>query len=436
MRIRRPLHLGILIVVVSCGRVAQAQTKSNDLFLPAKQTGKVLSLIQEPFVIRSRVVRINSAILTGLTKRKRRAFKLNLFANAKFAGRVTSFEKPYADSVGLSGVLSHVTGTFTLLRHKNVLVGHIVIPSKGSFQIRPAGQFLYSISEIDESKLKECGVGVGPDRGHKISVIRNVLPSSTGSETLRDDGSEITVLAVYTPAARDLAASEAGHSPGTSVDIESLVDTCIAETNEAYRLSKITPRLRLVYRGQELYNGDMGGGARVYDVLPLFRNKNDGVMDDVHAARDSVKADVSVLLMVASDAGGLASMMNQDTFNVAFESQAFAVVDMDSASGNYAFGHEIGHIQGNCHDRSNCLDDNGQLDQGVFRYSYGFRYVAGGVLYHTIMAYRPGSLTLHFSNPDVNDSGTATGVSENQPQPCDEAKTISNTAPVVANFRN
>jgi len=112
-----------------------------------------------------------------------------------------------------------------------------------------------------------------------------------------------------------------------------------------------------------------------------------------------------VLIIVANDAGGLASMMNQSTFNTKFESQAFAVVDMESASGNYNFGHEIGHVQGNCHDRTNCRDDFGNLDQGVFPYSYGYRYTRSGILFHTIMPYRPGALTLHFSNPDVVDNG-------------------------------
>ncbi|HZG54421.1 MAG TPA: zinc-dependent metalloprotease family protein [Pyrinomonadaceae bacterium] len=68
-------------------------------------------------------------------------------------------------------------------------------------------------------------------------------------------------------------------------------------------------------------------------------------MKEVHELRDTHKADVCVLLIDSPLACGKADKI------FATEDRAFAVVHYSCATGNYSFGHEIGHLQGASHNK-------------------------------------------------------------------------------------
>jgi hypothetical protein len=95
--------------------------------------------------------------------------------------------------------------------------------------------------------------------------------------------------------------------------------------------------------------------------------------------------------------------------------------------------HEIGHNQGNHHDRAN--GGNG----GAYPYSYGYRNMTAG--FRTIMAYScPGGgcpRVNHMSNPNVLYNGWPTGIDDDidPANSADNARSMNNTDSTVANWR-
>ena len=104
--------------------------------------------------------------------------------------------------------------------------------------------------------------------------------------------------------------------------------------------------------------------------------------------------------------------------------------------------HEVGHNMGCCHA---CGDGGGcGANTGAFSYSKGHRFPIGAPQWRTVMAYTPGGLIPHFSNPDVFFEGYPTGIKEGggvcdpsngPPSEADNARTIRETSAIVANFR-
>jgi hypothetical protein len=61
-------------------------------------------------------------------------------------------------------------------------------------------------------------------------------------------------------------------------------------TNEAYENSQIYARMCLVYRGEVTYNEN----GTYSDHISRLTNSTDGIIDGVHALRDTYRADSSV----------------------------------------------------------------------------------------------------------------------------------------------
>ena len=112
-----------------------------------------------------------------------------------------------------------------------------------------------------------------------------------------------------------------------------------------------------------------------------------------------------------------------------FASSAFAVVHDDSVYnciGSYdSFAHELGHNQGNVHNKENTTIAGANSD------SYGYR-VCGA--YRDIMSYNcSGEPRIpYFSNPNVLYNGQPTGLIGFN----DTARSMNATAATVASFRN
>lgn len=161
--------------------------------------------------------------------------------------------------------------------------------------------------------------------------------------------------------------------------------------------------------------------------LSRLRSKTDGHMDQVHGLRDQYGADLVALIIDNNQYCGIAYLMT--TLSPGFESNAFSVTWYQCATGNYSFGHELGHNMGCAHDRQNASG-------GVFPYSFGYRFFGqGGGQYRTIMAYAPGTRIQRFSNPDVLFDGTPTGRPVGAADSAHNALSINNAASTVALWR-
>jgi hypothetical protein len=90
--------------------------------------------------------------------------------------------------------------------------------------------------------------------------------------------------------------------------------------------------------------------------LNCITSKTGGCLDNVHSLRDTHNADaVSFWVEDGGSFCGLAWGM--PIVSPLFESFAFSVVDRECATGNYTFGHELGHNMGANHDRYVTIGD-------------------------------------------------------------------------------
>jgi hypothetical protein len=164
-------------------------------------------------------------------------------------------------------------------------------------------------------------------------------------------------------------------------------------------------KLNLVRMAEVSYkeSGDM---ARTLDDL---RGTSDGKMDIVHSWRNQYGADQVALVSADANYCGIAYQMTR--LSSSFAPYAFAVVHDDSRAYCLAaqtLAHELGHNQGNAHDRGN------SSYPGIYSYSYGHRLCQSGG-FRTIMSYACSGATRisNFANPNVYYNGKATGIDPN-----------------------
>jgi len=98
-----------------------------------------------------------------------------------------------------------------------------------------------------------------------------------------------------------------------------------------------------------------------YTLLARLSGTSDGYMDEAHGLHNTLRADLVVLVSEDTTYCGLAYLMGNPS--VSFAGSAFAVVKPACFS-NQTLAHEIGHLQGNDHDR---LNGTGHRDAGSFR---------------------------------------------------------------------
>ena len=236
--------------------------------------------------------------------------------------------------------------------------------------------------------------------------------------------SPIDILVVYTPAARRLV--------GGTEEIEAVIDLMFAETNQTYLDSGVNQRLVLVAT-KEVEYAESGSSSR---DLGRLDDPSDGYMDEVHAIRDRVGADLVHFIVGVGNVLGTARLPG-----------AFALTW--AKGGSMTFAHELGHNMGLHHDR---YVDGGE---GLLPYSYGYvnqqAFAAGApesARWMTIMAYpnqcndaRIGcDAIMSFSNANQTYLGDPLGVPGDERTtavngPADAVRTLNLTRHSVAGFR-
>lgn len=153
---------------------------------------------------------------------------------------------------------------------------------------------------------------------------------------------------------------------------------------------------------------------RIADLQDLVR-KRDGRMDEVHALRDSVKADIVVLFTPLANGTINGSVL-------ATEATAFVIAEWgQAAEPDYALAHELAHLFGAMHP--------GTTGPVADQLPAGFPW--GDDSIRTVLDWSKGKTIPYFSNPDIRIGGKAIGAAGTQ----DIASVIRRTAAYVAGFR-
>ena len=215
--------------------------------------------------------------------------------------------------------------------------------------------------------------------------------------------------------------AEAKAKEGDTSAIETLIDLAESETNAAYSNSGVDHVVRVVAK-QEISFSESG-----FSFSGFLNSAQDGSISGLQDLRDTNGADLVVVLVDGDDSAcGLGFLMT--TVSSAFAPFGYSVTQTNCATGNFTFGHEIGHNMAARHDRAN---DN--TDGAPFDFNHGF--VDSTNNFKTIMGTGSNTRIQFFSNPNVLFNGAVTGIAEGLAVAADNRLTFQNTSLTVSNFR-
>lgn len=369
-------------------------------FTPTPQRAPV----SNPYVVDARSVRVRLDRLSALAPQAR--IVLNLFPNHTFSAVVERVDRRSAGRYTVAGALvGFPHSSFIIVIEQGVAAGLVEVPTLSlSFKLGYIADGVHIVSQIDSAKFPPCGNGanIQPRAGRRNASEEQAAPEPPSPP---DDGVTggcgptqpvFDVMIVYTTAAKRAA--------GGGVAITAECQLAIETANQGYINSRVDARMRLVYRGEVVY--DESG---VFDDhLERITDPSDGSMDYVHSLRNAYKADLVSLWVNDSDNGDICGLAHCDVD----EDEAFSVVNWACAVGNLSFHHEIGHNQGCAHDHDTC---DGSCSCAAFDDSYGWRFFGNsGQGWRTVMAYDNDAGDYArinwFSNPNVGYDGQPTGV--------------------------
>ncbi len=299
-----------------------------------------------------------------------------------------------------------------VLTLKHGLVAGLILGKDTVYELTPDGEGFCVMLELDQSLYAPCETceHSGPPWAPPSPSLNP--PVESLSSTLVDPPDHIDIMTLYTPQARSAAG---GHSA-----IQATIQSAVDVTNTAFMDSNMVPRFYLVHT-EEADHNDTGNLSNDIDWL---------VSDSTVATlRDTHGADLfSLIVENGGSSCGLGYVMRD--VSPFFADVACQVTDRGCAVGNLSWAHEHGHNMGFEHDPAN------GTSPGNASYTWSFGHFVDGD-YRTVMSYsnqcnQGCTRVAHFSNPDINHMGFATGIDNER----DNARSGDLTADTVANFRS
>lgn len=306
-----------------------------------------------------------------------------------------------------------------------------------------------AVSALAEPSLaRRLATAAARTYGAEAETNASASPPVAAASTTDGDTVTLDLLMAYTSAVRT--------SLGSTALVQVQLDLGVARVNRDFEASDVNARIRLADSLEVIYPGDEITSSQSEwqsNALSRLRGLDDAFMDEVHAKRDEIGADLVTLVMRRPDPGssGIAYLLGEarDYVGPYF---AFSVVNISSMAGPI-LSHELAHNLGAAHARGD-PGASGTLG-GAYPYSFGYRFnslddFGRSVQLRTIMAYSPGSRIGYFSNPrlrlpsstsapdgsaSTTANGPALGIPEGQPGAADNALTLRQNAFQVAQYR-
>lgn len=323
-----------------------------------------------------------------------------------------------------------------------------------------------ALFRIDPSQGGSCGGDfVVPEalreaalaRADSLAVSSTVKPTTNGENpvlaTAAPSAIQVDVLFAYSTSVIN---TFTGSSAQKLAALQSHVDSIVASVNSDCSRSLVKMKIRSVGLLPVSYDEWAGAaGGTNSRALSALADVDDGQMDELHAQRDSLGADLVCLMLNRNDSSGTgltigiaykpASMSLTDSSRGLYNDiTGFSVVTFAYTLGYNLVSHELGHNFGAAHDREHAygFDENGNqvVSEGAWPFSFGYRFTGVfGSLHHTIMSYEPGEGVSYFSNPYITAPElylrVKVGVEEGSEGQAYNAKTLNESCFEVSQYR-
>ena len=383
----------------------------------AKAAGQARALASRPETFNLRVVKLNPAVVNAATREiqldlghHRVNAVLSDAQNVDAGGLVWSGdikETAKARSASARETAQDLANHATLVRRDGTITGNVRI--KGTlYRIRPLIDGTHAVIEVDESRMPA-------DHPAEYSDLPRMDVSASKTKSGGGDFSTMAISPGTTATIRVMVVATNAAVNAYGGNMRSLMDLAISESNQGYANSNVG--INLVLAG---YYTTSYTEAGMSTDLARFRGTTDGYMDGIHSTRNSIAADVAMLIGNQGASCGLASGIGSTA------STAFATTYWNCATGYYSFAHEIGHLQSARHDPA--------ADSSTTPYAYGHGYRAPNNAWRTIMAYActGGCPRLNYwSNPDRTYNGVPMGTADKS----HNQRVLVNTKHTMAGFR-
>ena len=410
-----------VFVAVTIDTCSLGSQNEPGLFIETTPPGATRT--QHAAVLRQRSVRIDLARLRQTLPQtlggtaSTRTLPLNLFPDVQLTAILERVD-PTATGYVWVGQIQGADFTMVKLAVTDDVMTAGISSAETAYEITYAGDGVHVVQQVDRDafapELPPVRVADTPGVAREYSV-RGV-----------DDGSQIDVLVLYTPAARE-------RRGGTSA-MRTFIDFAMSDANTALANSGAIPRLRLVHAEEVPY---VESGS-IFDDLARLQGSADGYMDEVHALRDAYRADL-VHLISTADCG--VSFMPKSSDGGFASSLAFGISG-DTCLSIYSFAHELGHSMGLDHDLYVTIPTWTE-----YPYSHGYVNQAAFAVgapatkrWRDVMAYNNQCAASGFSCTRVlfysNPNNTLTGDPMGDASTADAVRSLNNTRVMIANFRD
>lgn len=434
---------------------AAARGFAGDLLKPAaarKAAADALPASKE--AVRTREVDIDRNVLraTGdalAAKRGPASIHVSLFDDTVVNIEITGRERTHGGGLALMGrVAGDLSSSAVLVDNDGVI--HIAVVAGGKrYSVQGTPLSGYVAAQLGAEPMPSDhakGISMNPVQA-TYARLANVQATAATTNSAKsgsgapDDGSQIDVMVLYTPATR------AAH--GGVSQMEAAIDAQVAFTNLIYQNSGVIQRIRLVHRSEIA----MTESGNIYkDSGRLTMNGGTPLAGQVNILRDAYRADMVSVWGMWTGACGIATVMFKE--EASFESLALGLVTSPGCSGpgGATFAHELGHGMGLAHDyqsspHSLLLTPEGSTTLTEVNYAHGYSDTTNR--FRTVMsqsAYCVQQLGVdctripYFSNPLLNYNNSANHPSAvnapmGDPAYGDEARALNDVRETVANFR-
>ncbi len=375
-----------------------------------------------PRAQRERTVAINPLVTAPGHLAKGDVLSLPLFSDAVYIARVDRVTRNSEGSITVRARLEGLPMACLLISTTNGRsLASIEIPEHGSrylveFDPRSGTHRLLDATLVREDALEDAPPLIPPLP--EPESLPRAMPFSSGPL----DPATISVMIVYTPAAKSWAGGESA--------IANVIAQAMAKAQLACDNSNTLITMELVHAAEVTYTESSSSSTD----LSRLTSTSDGYMDAVHTWRTQYGADLVCLFTRVEDVGGIGWLLSWTGGSPGY---AFSISRVQQASWTYTTIHEMGHNMG-CHHHKLQTTQPGP---GLFSYSAGWRWTgSNGGKYCSVMTYENGSYfpdgvthtrVGYFSDPDVSYFNTPTG----HAQDGDNARTLREIKHVIAAYR-